>query len=77
MLIGAWWLGAWFSGYAARHGASGLLTMETNTALSLLLGGVALLLGMPSADWRRRDCRGRAEPRSMQEKATMRLSAAG
>ncbi len=44
MLIGAFWLGAWFTGYAARHSLAGFITVKTNMALGQLLGGMALLL---------------------------------
>ena len=44
ILIGGFWLGAWFTGYAVRHSMAGLITMKTNMALAQILCGMALLL---------------------------------
>ncbi len=44
ILIGAFWLVAWFTGYGAHWSAGGVLTVKTNTALALFLGGLALVL---------------------------------
>jgi len=45
--IGGMYLAAWSAGAAARWSASGVITMKTNMALSLVLAGVALLLVEP------------------------------
>jgi len=47
VLVGAGHLVAWFSGYMAHQGFSAI-TMKTNTALSLLLAGLGLVLLVPS-----------------------------
>ena len=44
VLIGAFWFGAWFTGYAVRYSLAGLITVKTNMALGQLLAGMALLL---------------------------------
>ncbi len=48
VLIGAFWLAAWFTGYAAMLSLAGSITVKTNMALAQLLAGSALLLlGIP------------------------------
>ncbi len=44
-LIGSYWLAAWGGGWAAQWSAAGMITMKTNMALCLVLGGIALALG--------------------------------
>jgi hypothetical protein len=44
ILIGGYWLAAWFAGWAQQHSAAGLITMKTNMALGQFLSGAALLL---------------------------------
>jgi PAS domain S-box-containing protein len=48
MAIGAFWLAAWWGGFAARWAAAGLITVKTNMALCQVLAGVALMLAGPS-----------------------------
>ena len=43
-LNGGFWLVTWFTGWAARWEASGMIVPETSDSLCLLLGGMALLL---------------------------------
>lgn len=48
IVIGAFWLVAWFSGVAPRWSAAGMLTVKTNTSLSAFAAGISLLLLHPS-----------------------------
>ncbi len=56
LLIGAFWLTAWFSGAAALWSAGPSATVKTNMALGQFLIGVALFLLTPTepAPWRHR-----------------------
>lgn len=44
--VGAWYLGAWLFGLMTEHGITSM-TLKTNTALGLLLAGLALVLLVP------------------------------
>jgi len=43
-LIGAYWMVAWFAGWAGRWSAAGALIPKTNMALCQLFGGIAFIL---------------------------------
>jgi PAS domain S-box-containing protein len=48
MAIGAFWLAAWWGGFAARWSAAGAITVKTNMAFCQVLAGAALMLAGPS-----------------------------